>query len=99
MVAPCRLDLPRSSTRPSPGQKQTDREMLKATAATTERRRPWMFGRTRRGWDWKGSPPNPITGRFGPATAEDHLRQTLAALERYNVVKAIVSGPVEVVEQ
>ena len=27
------------------------------------------------------------------------MRQTLAAMERYNVVKAIVSGPVEVVEQ
>ena len=49
--------------------------------------------------DWKGSPPNPITGKPGPATAEEHMRQTLAAMERYNVVKAIVSGPVEVVEQ
>ena len=49
--------------------------------------------------DWKGSSPNPITGKPGPATAEEHMRQTLAALERYNVVKAIVSGPVEVVEQ
>ena len=27
------------------------------------------------------------------------MRQTLAAMERYNVVKAFVSGPVEVVEQ
>jgi hypothetical protein len=26
------------------------------------------------------------------------MRQTLAAMERYNVVKAIVSGPVEIVE-
>ena len=49
--------------------------------------------------DWKGSPPNPITGKPGPATAEEHMRQTLAAMERYNVAKAIVSGPVEVVEQ
>ena len=49
--------------------------------------------------DWKGPPPNPITGKPGPATAEEHMRQTLAAMERYNIVKAIVSGPVEVVEQ
>ena len=49
--------------------------------------------------DWKGSSPNPITGKPGPATAEDYMSQTLAAMERYNVVKAIVSGPVEVVEQ
>ena len=49
--------------------------------------------------DWKGSSPNPITGKPGPATAEEHMRETLAAMERYNIVKAIVSGPVEVVEQ
>jgi uncharacterized protein len=49
--------------------------------------------------DWKGPAPNPITGKPGPATAEEHMRQTLAAMERYNIVKAIVSGPVEVVEQ
>ncbi len=49
--------------------------------------------------DWKGPLPNPVTGKPGPATAEEHRRQTLAAMERHNVVKAIVSGPVEVVEQ
>jgi hypothetical protein len=49
--------------------------------------------------DWKRSPPTPITGKPGPATAEDHMRQTLAVMERYNVVKAIVSGPVDVVQQ
>ena len=49
--------------------------------------------------DWNGPSPNPVTGKPGPATAEEHMRQTLAAMERYNVVKAIVSGPVEVVEQ
>jgi hypothetical protein len=49
--------------------------------------------------DWKGPSPNPVTGKAGPATAEEHMRQTLAAMERFNIVKAIVSGPVEVVEQ
>ena len=49
--------------------------------------------------DWKGPSPNPVTGKPGPATAEEHMRQTLAAMERYNIVKAIVSGPVETVEQ
>ena len=49
--------------------------------------------------DWKGPRPNPVTGKPGPATAEEHMRQTLAAMERYNIVKAIVSGPLEVVER
>ena len=49
--------------------------------------------------DWKGPLPNPVTGKPGPATAEEHMRQTLAAMERHNIVKAIVSGPVEVSEQ
>lgn len=49
--------------------------------------------------DWKDPPPNPVSGKPGPTTAEEHLRQTLAAMDRYNIVKAIVSGPLEVVEQ
>ena len=49
--------------------------------------------------DWKGPSPNPVTGKPGPATADEHMRQTLAVMERYNIVKAIVSGPLEVVEQ
>ena len=48
--------------------------------------------------EWS-SQPNPVTGKPGPATANDHMRQTLEAMERYNIVKAIVSGPVEVVER
>ena len=48
--------------------------------------------------DWKGPRPNPVTGNPGPATAEEHMRQTLAAMDRYNIVKAIVSGPLEAVE-
>jgi hypothetical protein len=43
--------------------------------------------------DWKGPSPNPVTGKPGPATADEHMRQTLAVMERYNIVKAIVSGP------
>ena len=33
--------------------------------------------------DWKGPRPNPVTGKPGPATAEEHMRQTLAAMDRY----------------
>jgi hypothetical protein len=36
---------------------------------------------------WKGSQPNPVTGKPGPATADEHTRETLAAMERYNIVK------------
>jgi len=49
--------------------------------------------------DWNGPSPNPVTGKPGPATADEHMRQTLAVMERYNIVKAIVSGPLDVVEQ
>jgi uncharacterized protein len=49
--------------------------------------------------DWKGPRPNPVSVKPSPATAEQHMRQTLAAMDRYNIVKAIVSGPLEVVEQ
>ena len=49
--------------------------------------------------DWNGSRPNPVTGKPGPSTAEEHMRQTLAAMDRYNIVKAIVSGPLEAVEE
>jgi hypothetical protein len=48
---------------------------------------------------WKVSQPNPVAGRPGPATADEHMRQTLAAMERHNIVKAIVSGPLEIVER
>jgi len=49
--------------------------------------------------DWKDPRPNPVTGKPSPATAEEHMRQTLAAMDRYNIVKAIVSGPLDAVEQ
>jgi uncharacterized protein len=36
--------------------------------------------------------PNPVTGKpNGLATEEDHMRATLAAMERYNIVKGLVS--------
>jgi hypothetical protein len=49
--------------------------------------------------NWKGAPRNPVTGKPGPASAEEHMRQTLAAMTEYNIVKAIVSGPIDVVER
>jgi hypothetical protein len=49
--------------------------------------------------NWKGQSPNPVTGKPGPATADEHMRQTLAAMTEYHIVKAIVSGPLDAVEQ
>lgn len=42
--------------------------------------------------------PNPVTGDPGPATAAEHMRESLAMMERYNVVAAIVDGPLESIE-
>jgi hypothetical protein len=47
--------------------------------------------------EWSHSGPNPVTGRPAPATAEAHMRATLAAMERYNIVLGIVSGPLDAV--
>jgi hypothetical protein len=41
---------------------------------------------------------NPVTGDPGPATAAEHMRESLAMMERYNVVAAIVDGPLESIE-
>ena len=49
--------------------------------------------------NWRGPSPNPVTGKPGPATADEHMRQTLAAMTEHNIVKAIVSGPLEAVEK
>jgi len=49
--------------------------------------------------DWKPRPPNPATDQPGPASAAEHMRATLAAMEKYNIVAAIVSGPLEAVEE
>ena len=47
--------------------------------------------------DFMGQPgaPNPLTGKPSEAiTDDDLLRAALAAMNRYNIVKAIVSGPI-----
>ena len=41
---------------------------------------------------WPKGAPNPATGQSSPETAEALLRETLAALERYNIVRAVTSG-------
>lgn len=44
--------------------------------------------------------PNPATGRPSGATSDDGLLQeTLREMRRYNIVKAIISGPQEVVQR
>jgi hypothetical protein len=41
--------------------------------------------------------PNPVTGKPAPETAEQHMRECLAIMERYNII-GIVDGPLEVLE-
>ncbi len=48
---------------------------------------------------WAGTPPGPAIGRPVPASAAEHMRLTLAEMDKYNIATAIVSGPVEAVEQ
>ena len=46
------------------------------------------------------SQPNPVTGKPSACTSDNALLQaTLAAMERYNIVKAVVSGPLNLVKQ
>jgi uncharacterized protein len=50
--------------------------------------------------DWTGAvPPNPATGTPAPASAAEHMRLTFAAMDRHNIVAAIVSGPLDAVEE
>jgi len=52
--------------------------------------------------DFFGVPglPNPATGKPSTAITDEAIRQaSLAALKRYNIVKAVTSGPLEVVNQ
>jgi predicted TIM-barrel fold metal-dependent hydrolase len=42
---------------------------------------------------------NPVTGKKAPESVEEHIRQTLAEMDRYNIVLGIVSGDLESVEQ
>ncbi|HSL69032.1 MAG TPA: amidohydrolase family protein [Longimicrobiales bacterium] len=46
---------------------------------------------------WTGRPRNPATGQPAPATAAEHLRACLAAMDEYNVVAAVVTGPLDAV--
>ena len=43
--------------------------------------------------------PNPVAGKKAPDSVEEHIRQTLAEMDRYNVVLGIASGDIETVEQ
>jgi predicted TIM-barrel fold metal-dependent hydrolase len=49
--------------------------------------------------DYMGEPgiPNPVTGKPSGATSDEELmRATLMEMRRYNIVKAVTSGPLEV---
>jgi hypothetical protein len=48
--------------------------------------------------EWNSRPPNPVTGKPAPATADEHMRACLESMDRYNIVLAMVSGPLEAVE-
>ena len=42
--------------------------------------------------------PNPVTGKKAPESVAEHIRQTLAEMDRYNIVLGIASGDLESVE-
>jgi predicted TIM-barrel fold metal-dependent hydrolase len=46
--------------------------------------------------DWG---PNPVTRKKAPESVEEHIKQTLAAMDRYNIVLGIASGDLDSVEQ
>jgi hypothetical protein len=43
--------------------------------------------------------PNPVTRKKAPESAEEHIKQTLSEMKRYNIVLGIASGDLETVEQ
>jgi len=43
--------------------------------------------------------PNPVTGKKAPVSVEEHIQQTLAEMDRYNIVLGIVSGSLVEVEE
>jgi predicted TIM-barrel fold metal-dependent hydrolase len=43
--------------------------------------------------------PNPVTGRKAPESVAEHIKQTLAVMDRYNIVLGLASGDLETVEQ
>ena len=46
--------------------------------------------------DWG---PNPVTGKKAPESVEEHIKQTLAEMDRYNIVLGLASGDLETVEK
>ena len=40
--------------------------------------------------DWG---PNPVTGKKAPESVEEHIKQTLAEMDRYNIVLGIARRP------
>ena len=49
-------------------------------------------------WDHQGNPPppNPVTGKVPTArTDKEAMEASLAQLKRYNIVRAVVGGPIE----
>jgi predicted TIM-barrel fold metal-dependent hydrolase len=46
--------------------------------------------------DWG---PNLVSGKKAPESVEEHIKQTLEAMDRYNIVLGIASGDLESVEQ
>ncbi len=47
----------------------------------------------------KSRGPNPVTGEKAPVSVEEHIRQTLSMMSRYNIVLGIASGDLDTVEQ
>ncbi len=47
----------------------------------------------------KSRGPNPVTGEKAPESVEEHVRQTLSMMSRYNIVLGIASGDLDSVEQ
>ncbi len=43
--------------------------------------------------------PNPVTGEKAPESVEEHVRQTLSMMSRYNIVLGIASGDLDTVER
>ncbi|MGB9006294.1 MAG: amidohydrolase family protein, partial [Candidatus Aminicenantales bacterium] len=49
--------------------------------------------------DLKNWGPNPVTGAKAPESVEEHIKLTLAMMDRYNIVLGIASGEGETIEQ
>ncbi len=47
----------------------------------------------------KSMGPNPVTGKKAPASVEEHIKETLSMMSRYNIVLGLASGDLYTVEQ